>query len=250
MEQDKSVKQPHTKYLYVTLDRALSYKQHIHNTQMKVATTHLESCPASPVITTALALSYSVAEYAAPVWARSAHAYKLDAELNSACRAITGCLKPTNLEELHLLSGIARPSIRRDVCARVEKAKQETNEAHSLHGQIIADRRLKSRNCFLHYMKPANFPPKLIRCGEWLRRANKTPHRTSVNLDESIARKHDSPWTTWRCLLTDHVQITHAARSSGRNGNTSMVTQHVYAVSRQKYRGHAAMHPPCTTFAP
>ena len=43
------------------------------------------------------------------------------------------CLKPTNVEELYLLSGIAPPSIRRDVCARVEKAKQETNEAHSLH---------------------------------------------------------------------------------------------------------------------
>ena len=29
---------PHPKYLGVTLDRTLSYKQHIHNTQMKVAT--------------------------------------------------------------------------------------------------------------------------------------------------------------------------------------------------------------------
>ena len=48
--------------------------------------------------------------------------YKLDSELNSACRAITGCLKPTNVEELYLLSGVAPPGIRRDVCARVEKA--------------------------------------------------------------------------------------------------------------------------------
>ena len=88
---------------------------------------------ASTIRTTALALSYSVAEYAAPVWARSAHAYKLDSGLNSACRAITGCHKPTNVEELYLLSGIAPPSMRRDVCAKVEKAKQDTNEAHSLH---------------------------------------------------------------------------------------------------------------------
>ena len=26
------------------------------------------------------------------------------------------------------------------------------------------------------------------------------PNRTSVNHDESLARGHDSPWTTWRCL--------------------------------------------------
>ena len=36
------------------------------------------------------------------------------------------------------------------------------------------------------------------------------------------------------CVLTDYVQVTHAARSSGRNGNTSMEIQHVNAVSRQK----------------
>ena len=70
----------------------------------------------------------------------------------------TGCLKPTNVEELYLLSGFAPPSFRRDVCARVEKAKQETNEAHSLHGEIPAERSLKSRNCFLHSVKPANSP--------------------------------------------------------------------------------------------
>ena len=38
----------------------------------------------------------------------------------------------TNVEELYLLSRIAPPSIRQDVCARVEKAKQETNKVHSL----------------------------------------------------------------------------------------------------------------------
>ena len=107
---------PHPKYLGVMLDLTLSYKQHIHNTKMNVATrnnllrklsTSKWGTNASTIRTTALALCYSVAEYAAPVWTRSAHAYKLDSELNSACRAITGCLKPTNLEELCLLSGIA-----------------------------------------------------------------------------------------------------------------------------------------------
>ena len=117
---------------------------------------------ASTIRTTALALCYSVAEYAAPVWARSSHAQKLNPELNSACRAVTGCLKPTNVEDLYLLAGIAPPDIRRDVCDRVEKTKQETNEAHSLYGQNPAERRLESRNCFLRSVKPADFPPKVI----------------------------------------------------------------------------------------
>ena len=159
---------------------------------------------------------------------------KLDSELNNAYRAITGCLKPTNVEELYLLSGIAPPSIRRCVCARVEKAKQETNEAPSLCGQIPAEKRLKSRNCFLHSVKPANFLPNVIRCSEWLRRTNKIPHRTSVNLDESLARGHDSPWTTWRCLNRLRTGYTCSKEQGKKWQYFDGDTQHVNTVSRQK----------------
>ena len=199
---------PHPKYLGVTLDRTLSYKKHIHNTKMKVATRNnllkklsnsKWGCNASTIRTTALALSYSAAEYACPVWARSPHASKLDPELNDACRSITGCLRPTNVEELYLLAGIAPPDIRRDVCARVEKKKQETNAAHSLHGQVPAERRLK-RECFLSSVRPADFPAKVIRCSEWQHRQNLSPHNCAVNLDESLAKGHTSPWAAWRCL--------------------------------------------------
>ena len=178
---------PHPKYLGVTLDRTLSYKEHMHNTKMKVATRNnllrklsnsKWGANASTIRTTALALCYSVAEYAAPVWARSYHAQKLNPELNSACRAVTGCLKSPNVEELYLLAGIAPPDIRRDVCARVEKIKQETNEAHSLYGQNPAERRLKSRHCFLRSVKPADFPPKMIRCSAWSRRLQAIPHKS------------------------------------------------------------------------
>ena len=75
-----------------------------------------------------------MAEYAAPVWARSSHAK--NPELNQACRSVTGCLKLTNVEDLYLLSGMAHPAIRRDVYARVERQKQSTREIHSLFGQI------------------------------------------------------------------------------------------------------------------
>ena len=87
----------------------------------------------------ALASSYSAAEYAAPVWASSPHDQKLNKDLNIAIRAVTGCLKPTNVEDLDLLTGFASPDIQRDVCARMENIKQETNETHSLFGQHPAE---------------------------------------------------------------------------------------------------------------
>ena len=188
---------PHPKYLGITLDRTLSYKEHIHNTKMKVATRNnllrkLSNSKwgvnASTIRTTALVLCYFVAEYAAPVWARSSHAQNLNPELNSACSAVTGCLKPTNVEDQYLLAGIAPPDMRRDACARMEKTKQETSEAHSLYGQNPAERRLKSRNCFLRSVKPADLPPKVIRCSAWLRRLQAIPHRATANLDESLAK--------------------------------------------------------------
>ena len=58
---------------------------------------------------------------------RSPHAQKLNTELNSACRAVTGCLQPTNVEDLYLLAGIAPPDIRRDVCANILKALAGTS---------------------------------------------------------------------------------------------------------------------------
>ena len=126
------------------------------------------------------------------------HSQKLNIELNGACRAVTECPKPTNGEDLYLLAGIAPPDIRIDVCARVEKTKQETNEAYSLYGQNPAEIRLKSGNCFLPSVKPADFCPKVIRCSAWLRRLQAIPHRATVNLDESLAKGFDRPWTTWR----------------------------------------------------
>ena len=103
-------------YLGVTLNRTLSYSTHIAKVKAKTAArNHVLRKLAnskwgthpSTIKTTALALCYSTAEYACPVWERSAHAHKVDPVLNDACRAITGCLQPTNVENLYLLAGIA-----------------------------------------------------------------------------------------------------------------------------------------------
>ena len=92
-------------YLGVTLDRTLSYKAHIEKTKKKVGTRNniirklrtskWEATPTTLRLS-ALALCYSAAEYACPVWERSTHAKKLNATLNETCRMITGCLKLTN----------------------------------------------------------------------------------------------------------------------------------------------------------
>ena len=113
--------------LGVALDRALSYGQHIEkvkgglragNGLLRELAGSSWGAGASTLRATALALCYSVAEYACPVWERSSHAKKVDASLSDSCRCITGCLRPTNVDSLYVLAGIAPPGVRRSVASR------------------------------------------------------------------------------------------------------------------------------------
>ena len=145
-------------YLGVTLDRTLTYSEHVRKVKGKVSTrnnllTKLanSSWGTDPrtLRTTALALSYSTAEYCCAVWGKSCHAKKINPELNNACRVITGNLRPTPLPSLYRLAGIAPPEIRRDTMTRTEKFKQEVDERHPLYEHIPATPRLKSRKSFM-----------------------------------------------------------------------------------------------------
>ena len=109
---------PNPLYLGVKLDRTLSYRSHILSTKAKVnarnnilrkLTNSKWGCTHYTLRTSTLALCYTAAEYACPVWSRSVHASKLDPALNNACRTITGCLKSTNTRNLHLFAGITPP---------------------------------------------------------------------------------------------------------------------------------------------
>ena len=109
-------------YLGVTLDCTLIYKEHITRTAMKLKTrnnllTKLAGtnwgAKAEVLRTSSIALCYSVAEYCAPVWSRSAHVGLVDSQLNSTMRLITGALKPTPTPWLPVLSNIAPPPLRR-----------------------------------------------------------------------------------------------------------------------------------------
>ena len=143
-------------YLGVSLDRSLTCKEHSlkinakveSRNNIKTLTNTRWGADAKTIRTTALALTFSDAEYASPVWCRSTHASKVAPAL-STCRAINGCLKPTNVYNLYLLSGVAPPYIRRTVASQHEKLKQKTDPRH-LCNHAIPNKRLKSRRSFLH----------------------------------------------------------------------------------------------------
>ena len=107
-------------YLGVTLERTLSYREHLSRSAAKlksrnnlIAKLAGTSCgaSASTLCTSALALCYSVAEYCCPVWTRSSHTNLIDTQLHSAMCLISGYLQPTQLSWLPVLSNVAPPSL-------------------------------------------------------------------------------------------------------------------------------------------
>ena len=120
-------------YLGVTLDCSLTFKEHVAKTKAKVSTRNnifrkltKSKWGASLHVqrNTALALLFSAAGDACPVWEHSAHASHLHLVLNASWRLSTGCLKPTNASNLHLLAGLAFPEIRREAASKQERLIQ------------------------------------------------------------------------------------------------------------------------------
>ena len=183
----------------------LSYKAHIEKTKKKVRERNniirklrTSKWGATPTTlrSSALALCYSAAEYACPVWERSTHAKKLDATLNETCRMVTDCLN-----SLPVLTGIAPSDIRRAVASRTERTRQTTDERYPLNGHLGVVPRLKSRKSFT--------TAKAARLELWRERLEPLDARVHLNIsaDEHLPAGAENPWTTWKALNRLHTQV-------------------------------------------
>ena len=135
-------------YLGVKLDRTLNYRQHLEclkaKTTSRVALIRRLAGTTWGAATKTLristqALVYSAAEYCAPVWCISSYTKQLDTVLNSAMRTVAGCLRPTPVNQLPILAGIATPTIRREAAVLALTRKAAKDEDHILH-LVISER--------------------------------------------------------------------------------------------------------------
>ena len=168
-------------YLGVKLDRSLTYRQHLEclkaKTTSRVALIRRLAGTTWGAATKTLristqALVYSAAEYCAPVWCRSSHTKQLDTVLNSAMRTVAGCLRPTPVNQLPILAGIAPPTIRREAAVLELTRKAAKDEDHILH-LVISERpspaRLKSRRPFAeHAHRLLRSTPEDVSSRSWL----------------------------------------------------------------------------------
>lgn len=211
------------RYLGVSIDRTLTYREHCQNTKKKVCarnniiqklTGSTWGAKPGTLRTSALALCLSAAEYAAPVWCASAHAKEVDVAINETARIISGCLKPTPVQKLYPLVGIAPPKIRRDIIADAERTKQESDPLHLMYGQRPpTNSRLKSRNSFLTRTKKLNTTTEQARTKKW-----KASLGGSVNVQEKLAPGSELPYPVWRSLNRLRVGVTRCRANLHRWG--------------------------------
>ena len=144
---------------------------------------------AKTLLIATLSLVYSVAEYCAPVWCRSAHTGLIDSVWNDALRIVTGCLRPTPTDHLHVLSGIQPAELRRLGATLSLAHGGFLDSDHILHGLLsgFSDTRqvrLRSRRPFVPGAR--NSLDNLARLG--IRASKWTNHKWKTEYCENASR--------------------------------------------------------------
>ena len=205
MERYQTLKTQHQCIWASTLTELLCYKPHIDNTKMKVNASNniirklansKWGCNASTLRPSCLEFCYSAAEYACSVWARSTHAGKLNPALHDCCRIISGCLKPTNLDSVHLLAGIAPPHTWGSIACRMERTRQTTDARHQLFHHQPAASRLKSWKSFMRTVTPLDSSASSSRLQLWKDSLTDVPSSVKMGLEvvESLPAGSGEDW--------------------------------------------------------
>ena len=141
---------PTPRYLCVTLDRSLTFRQHIEKLKnnmtsrvtlvKRLAGLNWGACFDVLRIST-LSLVVAHAEYCSPVWNQSTHTNKLNTPFNEALPTISGCIKPTRISFLPFLAGIE--SFENRCHYACEKLLcRANNEDHPLHQMMYCSHKL------------------------------------------------------------------------------------------------------------
>ena len=122
--------------------------------------------------------------------------------LHDCCRIISCCLKPTNLNGVHILASIAPPHTRRTVACRMELTCKTTDVRHQLFHHRPAASRLKSRKSFVRTVTPLDSSTSSSRLRLWKDNSTDVPASVKMELEvvEYLPAGSGEDWLCWRAL--------------------------------------------------
>jgi len=128
---------------------------------------------------------------------------------NTACRCITGCLKPTKVDNLYLPTGKAPPGVRKSVASRAERSRQTTDLRYPLYGARPPRSRLKSRRGFLMSVEPLSESAESARIKLWQGKfGDAQPYDIVGKIKEELTTGGGEDCVIWRCLNRLRVCLT------------------------------------------
>ena len=127
--------------------------------------------------------------------------FTISNSLNDSCRCITGCLRPTNVDSLYVLAGIAPPGVRRSVASRTERRRQADYTRHPCHNHQPGPKPPEIKE-ELPSCSPLSQPPQTGRLTLWEEQRIAKQHlaKLSIPTSEQIAPGHKSEWKLWKSL--------------------------------------------------
>ena len=142
---------------------------------------------------------------------------------------MTGCLKPTSVENVNLLAGVAPPGVRRATISRQERRNQTEDPRHSLYCHDSVNKRLKSRNSFNVTPLDTNSPAERLRA--WTHHLRSVPQKLKSIPSEDLGPGSEVPCLHWKCLNRLRTGIDRC-KSDMQNGNAVMLTPYMIMGNR------------------
>jgi len=131
------------------------------------------------------------------VWSRSKYVEYVDIAFNDTCRTIMGCLRPTLINKIYCLSGIA-PLENRNETTDLERANWLKDERYSIFKYKAKRTRLKSRQSFIHSAIELKDPPNQTRLQRW---KNEAKLNNLIQSTQYLTTGKDLQWNLWETII-------------------------------------------------
>ena len=132
------------------------------------------------------------------MWGRSSHSRLVDVSLNASLRTITGCLRPTQVDQLLVLAELAPSALRREAETLVlgRRACQHDHLLQDVIGKSTHQKRCKSRRPLTHHAQ------QLV---------------SSVHPQETVTHLTQARWTeSWASTTTRLHTVMPTPSNSGQ----------------------------------
>ena len=106
-------------------------------------------------------------------------------------------------------NAIWAPGVRRSTTSRQERRKQTEDPRHSIYSHEPVNKRMKSRNSFVHSVTALDTNPPAERTRAWIHHLRSVPQKLKSTPSDELGPGSEGPWLHWKCLNRLRTGMDH-----------------------------------------